>query len=113
VLRNIGVPVAHTFIAIRSIEKGLGKLLLNEAKLEEDLEANWAVVAEAIQTILRREQYPNPYEALKELTRGKQTVGKKTIHDFIDSLGISAALKKELKKITPQNYTGVHPDFED
>lgn len=112
VLRNIGVPIAHTFIAFRSIEKGLNKLVLNAAKLEEDLEANWAVVAEAIQTILRREQYPNPYEALKELTRGKGAIDKKAMHDFIDSLKVTAALKKELKKITPHNYTGIYPDFD-
>jgi adenylosuccinate lyase len=93
------------------LEKGLGKLLLNEAKIKEDLENNWAVVAEAIQTILRRENYPNPYEALKELTRGNHAIDKKSIHQFIDGLKVSAALKKELKAITPHNYTGVHPDF--
>ncbi|MFM2118214.1 MAG: adenylosuccinate lyase, partial [Bacteroidota bacterium] len=108
VLRNLGVPVAHTLIAIRSIEKGLSKLLLNDAKIYEDLDSNWAVVAEAIQTILRREKYPNPYEALKELTRGQRKIDQKTIHRFVDSLKISAALKKELKQITPHNYTGVH-----
>jgi len=107
VLRNVGVPVAHTSIAIRSIEKGLTKLILNEAKLHADLEANWAVVAEAIQTVLRRENYPQPYEALKELTRGKKAVDKKSIHQFIAKLKVSAAIKKELKSITPQNYTGV------
>lgn len=107
VLRNVGVPVAHTSIAIRSIEKGLNKLILNEAKLHADLEANWAVVAEAIQTVLRRENYPQPYEALKELTRGKKAVDKKSIHQFIAKLKVSAAIKKELKSITPQNYTGV------
>lgn len=107
VLRNVGVPVAHTSIAIRSIEKGLNKLILNEAKLHADLEANWAVVAEAIQTVLRRENYPQPYEALKELTRGKKVVDKKSIHQFIAKLKVSAAIKKELKSITPQNYTGV------
>lgn len=108
VLRNLGVPVAHTLIAIRSIEKGLSKLLLNDAKIYEDLDSNWAVVAEAIQTILRREKYPNPYEALKDLTRGQRKIDQKTIHRFVDSLKISAALKKELKQITPHNYTGVH-----
>ncbi len=108
VLRNLGVPVAHTLIAFRSIEKGLSKLLLNDAKIYEDLDSNWAVVAEAIQTILRREKYPNPYEALKDLTRGQRKIDQKTIHRFIDSLKISAALKKELKQITPHNYTGVH-----
>ncbi len=107
VLRNLGVPVAHTLISIRSIEKGLDKLLLNEQKLNEDLEDNWAVVAEAIQTILRRENYPNPYEALKALTRGNATINKTSIHKFIDGLKVSASIKKELKKITPQNYTGI------
>lgn len=107
VLRNIGVPVAHTHIALQSIEKGLKKLVLNEPAIAADLEKNWAVVAEAIQTILRRENYPQPYEALKALTRGKQAIHKKTIHQFIDGLKISAALKKELKQITPENYTGV------
>ncbi len=107
VLRNIGVPMAHTLIATKSIEKGLSKLLLNEAKLTADLENNWAVVAEAIQTILRRENYPNPYEALKELTRGKHAIDKKAIHAFINKLKISAALKKELTAITPHNYTGI------
>ncbi len=107
VLRNIGVPVAHTILAIKSIEKGLGKLVLNEKKLYEDLESNWAVVAEAIQTILRRENYPRPYEALKELTRGNGTINKESIHRFIDGLKIAATVKKELKKITPHNYTGV------
>ena len=111
VLRNIGVPFAHITIAFRSIEKGLGKLVLNYEKLEQDLENNWAVVAEAIQTILRREGYPNPYEALKDLTRGKAKIDKKLIHQFIDRLDVSAGIKKELKTITPQNYTGVHPSF--
>jgi len=106
VLRNIGVPMAHTIIAIKSIEKGLGKLILNEAKLKADLEANWAVVAEAIQTILRRENYPAPYEALKELTRG-QIIDKKAVHAFISKLKISRTLKAELKKINPHNYTGL------
>jgi adenylosuccinate lyase len=107
VLRNIGVPFAHTILALRSIEKGLDKLVLNRAKLEKDLESNWAVVAEAIQTILRRENYPQPYEALKELTRGKGGIDKEAIHHFVDKLKISATLKKELKKITPHNYTGI------
>ena len=107
VLRNLGVPVAHTLIAFRSIEKGLGKLLLNDAKIYEDLDANWAVVAEAIQTILRREKFPNPYEALKDLTRGQRKIDQKAIHKFIDALSISASLKKELKQITPHNYTGI------
>ena len=111
VLRNIGVPAAHTIISFNSIIKGMGKLVLNEQKIESDLQANWAVVAEAIQTILRRENYPNPYEALKELTRGKNAIDKESIHNFINGLKISAALKKELKGITPENYTGVHPDY--
>lgn len=111
VLRNIGVPVAHIMIAFRSIEKGLGKLVLNSEKIYADLDENWAVVAEAIQTILRREAYPNPYEALKELTRGKKIITKETIHKFVDSLDVSSAVKKELKAITPHNYTGIHPDF--
>lgn len=106
VLRNIGVPIAHTIIAIKSIEKGLNKLILNEVKLKEDLENNWAVVAEAIQTILRRENYPAPYEALKELTRGT-IIDKKAIHQFIGKLKVSATIKNELKKITPHNYTGI------
>ena len=107
VLRNIGVPFAHTLIAIRSIEKGLGKLVLNNQKIYADLDNNWAVVAEAIQTVLRRENYPNPYEALKDLTRGNQQVDKKVIHQFIDTLKVTDSLKKELKKISPHNYTGV------
>lgn len=111
VLRNLGVPVAHTLIALKSLEKGLSKLVLNEGRLKEDLESNWAVVAEAIQTILRRENYPNPYEALKDLTRGNHTIDKKAIHQFINTLKISPALKKELKAITPANYVGVNPAF--
>jgi adenylosuccinate lyase len=111
VLRNIGTPVAHMTIAIKSIEKGLEKLVLNEAKLKSDLDNNWAVVAEAIQTILRRENYPNPYEALKDLTRGNNSIDKKSIHAFIGKLKVSAAIKAELKKITPHNYTGIHPKF--
>jgi adenylosuccinate lyase len=107
VLRNIGVPVAHTIISIKSIEKGLAKLVLNEAKLKAELEDNWAVVGEAIQTILRRENYPKPYEALKELTRGKTAIDKKAIHQFIGKLKVSAKIKAELKKITPHNYTGI------
>ncbi len=107
VLRNIGVPVAHTFVALRSIEKGLEKLLLNEAKISKDLDDNWSVVAEAIQTILRRENYPQPYEALKELTRGKASVTKEDIQQFIAGLKVSSAVKKELKTITPHNYIGV------
>ncbi|MES2005955.1 MAG: adenylosuccinate lyase [Bacteroidota bacterium] len=111
VLRNMGVPVAHVAIALKSLEKGLDKLVLNEAKLKEDLENNWAVVAEAIQTILRRENYPNPYEALKDLTRGNHKIDKKAIHTFIGTLKVSAAIKKELKAITPHNYVGVNPEY--
>ena len=111
VLRNIGVPFAHTVIAFKSIEKGLNKLVLNDEKIYQDLDNNWAVVAEAIQTILRREQYPNPYEALKDLTRGKKQINKQTIHQFIDGLDVSASIKKELKAITPHNYVGIHPKF--
>lgn len=107
VIRNIGVPVAHTLLSVLSIEKGLGKLILNEQKLHSDLDNNWSVVAEAIQTILRRENYPQPYEALKELTRGKSSIDKNAIHKFIDSLKISTKLKKELKVVTPLNYTGI------
>ena len=111
VLRNIGLPFAHTMLSFRSIDKGLNKLLLNDAKIYEDLENNWAVITEAIQTILRREQYPNPYEALKELSRGKSGINKKNLHQFIDKLQVSAAIKKELKAITPHNYTGIQPKY--
>lgn len=111
VLRNVGVPFAHTILAFLSIEKGLAKLVLNTEKIEQDLEDNWAVVAEAIQTVLRREAYSNPYEALKDLTRGKKKIDKHTMHDFIDSLAVTAAVKKELKAITPHNYTGTNPDY--
>ena len=111
VLRNLGVPFAHTVLAFRSIEKGLDKLILNEAAIDEDLEENWAVVAEAIQTILRKENYPNPYEALKELTRNNQRITKEAIHQFINTLKVPASLRKELKNITPHNYTGVYPEF--
>lgn len=107
VLRNVGVPFGHTIIAFEATMKGLNKLLLNEAKFHEDLEANWAVVAEAIQTILRRESYPNPYEALKDLTRTNQVINKDSIHQFIDTLQVSDDIKTELKQITPQNYLGV------
>lgn len=107
VLRNIGVPVAHTLIAMKSTVKGLNKLLLNEVAINASLEANWAVVAEAIQTILRREAYPNPYEALKELTRTNTQVNARTIAEFVDGLQVSDSVKKEIKAITPQNYTGI------
>ena len=111
VLRNIGVPFAHTILAMKSIEKGLAKLIINDSQIHEDLENNWAVVAEAIQTILRREQYPNPYEALKELTRGNKMIDKKAIHQFIEGLKIKDDLKKDLKKISPHNYTGIDLKF--
>ncbi len=107
VLRNIGVPIGHTLIAFESTLKGLNKLLLNESKFAEDLEKNWAVVAEAIQTILRREGYPNPYEALKDLTRTNTIINKESIHAFIESLNVSNEIKTELKAITPSNYLGV------
>lgn len=107
VTRFIGVPFGHTIIAIKSTLKGLNKLLLNEAAIEKDLEENWAVVAEAIQTILRREFFPNPYEALKDLTRKNEVINKASIHNFIDTLNVSESVKTELKKITPQNYTGI------
>jgi adenylosuccinate lyase len=107
VLRNIGVPFSHTIISINSINKGLGKLLLNEDAIKADLDKNWAVVAEAIQTILRREQYPQPYEALKELTRGKTSIDKQAIHSFIKKLKVKPAVKQELLRITPFSYTGV------
>jgi adenylosuccinate lyase len=106
VLRNLGVPAAHSLLALYSLEKGIGKLILNESRLAQDLQHNWAVVAEAIQTILRRERYPKPYEALKALTRGGNNVDQKTLHLFIDSLQVAEEVKKELKKITPANYTG-------
>ena len=107
VLRNIGVPVAHTLIAIKSTLRGFKKLLLNEESIQADLESNWAVVAEAIQTILRREAYPNPYEALKDLTRTNQQINKNTIAEFVDNLDISDEVKQELKAISPSNYTGI------
>lgn len=107
VLRTIGMPMAHSFIAFKSTLQGLDKLLLNKEAFERDLEGNWAVVAEAIQTILRREGYPKPYEALKGLTRKNEAVTKETVHTFVESLDISSELKEELKRITPQNYTGI------
>lgn len=107
VTRNIGVPLAHILISVQSLEKGLGKLILNEKKIKSDLENNWAVVAEAIQSILRREKYPNPYEALKNLTRTNKAITEEVIHDFIDTLDISLNLKNELKAIRPENYTGL------
>ena len=107
VTRFIGVPFGHTIIALKSTLKGLNKLLLNEAAIQKDLNDNWAVVAEAIQTILRREFFPNPYEALKDITRKNEVINKEAIHNFIDTLGVSDTVKAELKKITPQNYTGI------
>jgi len=107
VIRNIGVPFGHTLIAISSTLKGLDKLIINQTAIDADLEKNWAVVAEAIQTILRREAYPNPYEALKNLTRTNQAVNQEMIRQFIDTLDVSDELKKELKKISPRNYTGI------
>ena len=106
VSRNIGVPIAHTMISLASLEKGLGKLLLNEDALYRDLENNWAVVAEAIQTILRSVGYPNPYEALKQLTRTNEKVTAKTISDFVDTLGVASDVKERLKALTPHNYIG-------
>lgn len=107
VLRNIGVPIAHTVIALESLMKGLNKLLLNRDKIDADLENNWSVVAEALQTVLRREGYPKPYEALKGLTRTNEKVTQKSIAEFIDTLDVSDAIKAELKEISPQNYTGI------
>ncbi|MGC9353942.1 MAG: adenylosuccinate lyase [Mariniphaga sp.] len=107
VTRFIGVPFGHTIIALKSTLKGLGKLLLNQPAIEKDLEENWAVVAEAIQTILRREFFPNPYEALKDLTRKNEVINKQAISHFIDGLNVDEKVKQELKKITPQNYTGI------
>ena len=107
VLRNIGVPFAHTLIGFKSTIKGLKKLIINKQRILDDLNNNWAVVAEAIQTILRRENYPNPYEALKSLTRGNANITKSTIHKFIDELDVKEEIKIELKKITPENYTGI------
>jgi len=111
VLRNLGVPIGHTLIALDSLFKGLEKIQLNEAKIKADLQDNWAVVAEAIQTILRRENYPNPYESLKELTRNNEKITSETIQNFIQNLTISQSLKEELKAITPFNYIGVNPNF--
>ena len=111
VLRNIGLPFSHTLIAFKSLEKGIDKLVLNDEKIYEDLNNNWAVVSEAIQTILRRENFPNPYDALKDLTRGKKKIDKNTLHQFIDNLNVSASIKKELKAISPHNYTGIQPKY--
>ena len=108
VLRNVGVPFGHSIIAYKSIIKGIGKLLVNNTAMDQDLEYNWAVVAEAIQNILRREQYPEPYEALKSLTRGKEGITKESMHEFINSLDLSVKIKEELLAITPQNYVGYY-----
>ncbi|QQR97917.1 MAG: adenylosuccinate lyase [Sphingobacteriales bacterium] len=107
VLRNIGVPIAHTLIAFDSILKGLNKLLVNEQKIKQDLEDNWIVVAEAIQTVLRREGYEQPYEKLRDLTRTNQKINQEIIHNFIDTLNVSDTIKLELKQISPFNYTGI------
>ncbi len=107
VLRNIGMPLAHSFLAFHSLERGINKLELNQSAIDHDLEENWAVIAEAIQTILRKEGFPNPYEALKELTRKNSKITKESIHLFIDSLKIKDAVKKQLREITPFNYTGL------
>jgi adenylosuccinate lyase len=107
VLRNIGVPTAHTLLSLKSIEKGLGKLLVNKEKISADLSNNWAVVAEAIQTVLRREGYPNPYEALKALTRTNEAITETSIADFITQLDVTDEVKAELRRITPFNYTGI------
>ncbi|MBK7359399.1 MAG: adenylosuccinate lyase [Saprospiraceae bacterium] len=106
VLRNIGVPIAHTYIAIDSLQKGIHKLVLNESILSEELNDNWVILAEAIQTILRRESYKNPYEALKTLTRGKQKLTKTDLHNFIDQLDVTDSIKTELKALRPESYTG-------
>jgi adenylosuccinate lyase len=107
VIRNTGLPIAHSVIGFKSLLKGLDKLILNEGKLQKDLQENWAVVSEAIQTILRRENHPNPYEALKDLTRGNVHITRELLHGFIDSLNVSRKVKNELKKISPENYTGI------
>ena len=113
VIRNIGIPISHTILAINSIQKGLQKLILNEQKIAFDLEDNWAIVAEAIQTVLRRENYPKPYEALKKLTRSNEKITKESLHTFIDSLEIKSSIKKELKSFTPFNYVGIFLEKKD
>ena len=107
VLRNIGVPFGHSLISFQSILRGLNKIYVNEDKINKDIEENWIVVSEAIQTILRREGYSNPYEIMKELTRNNQKIDKKSLHGFIDDLKIDDTIKKELKQISPYNYTGI------
>merc|ERR1712045_808813 len=106
VLRNIGVPMGHVAIALSSIERGVGKLLINKAAIDKDLEANWSVVAEALQNILRREGYPKPYEALRDLTRTNEVMNEKRIHEFVDGLNVSEAVKRELKLVTSFTYIG-------
>ena len=106
VLRNVGVPVAHTMIALNSLRKGLGKLILNRPAIDADLQRNWAVVAEALQTILRRENYPNPYETLKALTRTGEAITHETIAAFIEGLDVNESVKEEMRAITPMTYTG-------
>jgi adenylosuccinate lyase len=106
VLRNVGVPIGHSILAMQSLLKGFGKLLVNKEKVVNELSDNWAVVAEAIQTILRREQYPNPYESLKALTRTHSVMNEEVIHDFIETLNVSDSVKSELKAIRPENYLG-------
>ena len=105
------MPYAHLLIALKSIQKGLSKLILNKEKLDADIQSNWSVLAEAIQTILRREHYPDPYNALKMLTRGQQTLTRESLHAFIDQLAISSSVKEEMLKLTPEEYVGVHPPF--
>jgi adenylosuccinate lyase len=107
VTRNVGVPIAHTLIGLKSLLKGLNKLILNADKIRADLQNNWAVVSEAIQTILRREGYPKPYEALKALTRTHSAINRQTIAEFIETLDVSRSVKEELLNITPENYTGI------
>ena len=109
IIRNIGVPIAHTLIGLKSLARGLDKLILNPAAIAADLERNWAVVAEAIQTVLRREGYPEPYEALKALTRTHAAIDRRAIADFIATLAVPEAVKAELRRITPGNYTGILP----
>lgn len=111
VSRNIGIPLAHTLIALDSLKKGINKLILNETALEEDLENNWAVVAEGLQTILRSIDYPNPYETLKQLTRKNTKMNKQIIHEFIDTLQVSDEIKQRMKQITPHNYIGIYPEI--
>jgi adenylosuccinate lyase len=107
VLRNVGVPLAHSLIAIKSTQKGLNKLVLNQAAINNDLQANWAVLAEAIQTILRREGYPNPYEALKDLTRTNKAIDATTLMEFVNSLTIQETVKQEILQLRPETYTGI------